>query len=647
MLMPKWLASSLRFKVAGAALCTTFIALVLSYAMSAWQDSRTMRADAVSHQRAVAEMLASNLSASLVFNDPASAATLLKSIQRIPSVQYAYVLTSRGTLFAASKAGLAPPPGDRGGRLERTETLIDRGVLRVRAPVDVDAEQVGQLVVVSSLAGLHQALVQQAIVAGALFAAAMAVALLAGVWLVGLAIDPVHRLSAAITAVRGGGDFSQRVQRKTSDELGRLTDDFNALFQQLGENDDALKRSLSDLIKARDEADAANVAKSQFLANMSHEIRTPLNGVLGMVQVMELGELPDEQRERLETIRESGDTLLQVLNDVLDFSKIEARKLEINPVEFDVEDLVAGVISTYAESAAKKGLALTSAMAPSAAGVWFGDAVRVRQILMNLVSNAIKFTDRGSITLEVAGSESGLSFVVVDTGIGIAEAEAPKLFNKFSQVDDSATRRFGGTGLGLAICRELAELMGGEIGVQSLPGAGSRFRVSLPLRKRSEARRAAPARPAPAAARLDRPADRPVRILAAEDNPTNQRVLAALLDSLGVDLTIVVNGRQAVEAWRSDAFDLILMDIQMPEMGGVAASQLIRAAEAELGLEPIPIIAVSANAMSHQVEEYLKAGMTAHVAKPIDFRALCSVINDVLAAPEGVAAHPEGRISAA
>ena len=300
-----------------------------------------------------------------------------------------------------------------------------------------------------------------------------------------------------------------------------------------------------------------------------------------------------------------------------------------------------------AEAAAGKGLILASAMEPSAAGTWFGDPIRVRQILMNLVSNAIKFTERGSITLEAAGSESGLSFVVVDTGIGIAESEVSKLFNKFSQVDDSATRRFGGTGLGLAICRELAELMGGEIGVQSLPGAGSRFRVTLPLRKVGEPRRSAPARAAAPAARLDQPEDRPLRVLAAEDNPTNQRVLAALLKSLDVELTLVANGREAVEAWRSTPFDLILMDIQMPEMGGVAASKLIRADEAARRARPIPIIAVSANAMSHQVEEYLEAGMYAHVAKPIDFRALCGVINDVLAAQAEIAPIQDEQTSAA
>ncbi len=366
-----------------------------------------------------------------------------------------------------------------------------------------------------------------------------------------------------------------------------------------------------------------------------------------MVQVMELGEMPAEQRGRLQIIRESGDALLQVLNDVLDFSKIEARKLEIRPVEFDMDELIAGVVSAYAANAAAKSLAFASAVEPGAAGTWLGDAVRVRQILMNLVSNAIKFTEHGSISLEAAASESGVSFVVVDTGMGIAESELPKLFSKFSQVDDSATRNFGGTGLGLAICRELAELMGGEIGVQSAPGTGSCFRVRLPLRKQGEARRSTPVRPTPAAASLDRPEDRPVRILAAEDNPTNQRVLAALLKSLDVELTLVVNGRQAVEAWRSSPFDLILMDIQMPEMGGVAASRLIRADEAARGARPIPIIAVSANAMSHQVEEYLEAGMTAHVAKPIDFRALCAAINDALAPPRDLPAFEDGETSAA
>ena len=621
----RWIDSSLKLKVAAATLVTTVIALSLSYASSARQQSLSERAQMVAHQQAVAQMLASNLSASLVFNDTQSAVTLLKSLTHIPDVRYAYVQTMRGQLFAASKPGVTPLAADQAA-FGRSQAQFLGSDLRVSVPVDVDAEHVGELVVVSSLTGLRQGLLRQAEIDGGLFVAAMALSVLVGFWLAGLIIRPVKRLTRAIADVRRSGDFSKRVEGPTRDEVGQLTYEFNALFHQLGDNQEALNHTLSDLIKARDDADAANAAKSRFLANMSHEIRTPLNGVLGMVQVMELDGLPAAQRERLDIIHESGNALLQVLNDVLDFSKIEAGQLELSAADFDLEELVHGVASIFGQNAERKGLAFTCTAQESARGAWFGDALRVRQILLNLINNAIKFTDHGGVALEVSGGElEGLVFVVADSGIGIAESEIPRLFNKFSQLDDSNTRRYGGTGLGLAICRELAQMMGGEITVESAAGKGSRFRVSLPLPRRSVASGKPASPPAPAKAAVGLAGGR-ARILAAEDNPTNQRVLAALLKTLDVELTIVDDGRQAVEAWRDGAFDLILMDIQMPEMGGVAATLLIRAAEAKTGRAPIPIIALSANAMSHQVDEYLAAGMNAHVAKPIDFAALCAAM---------------------
>jgi CheY-like chemotaxis protein/anti-sigma regulatory factor (Ser/Thr protein kinase) len=367
---------------------------------------------------------------------------------------------------------------------------------------------------------------------------------------------------------------------------------------------------------------------------MSHEIRTPLNGVLGMVQVMELETRTPLQAERLRTIRDSGQALLQVLNDVLDLSKIEAGEFDLHQTEFDVGDLAARTCAAFSGAAAAKQLRVGLRIDSDAAGVWVGDAQRVRQILSNLLSNALKFTDIGGVTLEVEQRRGALSFVVRDTGIGIAPDALPKLFGKFSQVDESNTRRFGGTGLGLAISRELAQLMKGDIEVESTPGVGSAFRVTLPLRFMG---RAAPAVEAPSAASPPTPApaqERPLRILAAEDNAINQKVLDALLAPLRVELSLVGDGQAAVEAWRAQPFDLILMDIQMPGVSGVAACETIRAEERARGLPRIPIVALSANAMSHQVDAYLAAGMTAHVAKPIDAAALYRAIEDAVVAPE-------------
>jgi CheY-like chemotaxis protein len=252
----------------------------------------------------------------------------------------------------------------------------------------------------------------------------------------------------------------------------------------------------------------------------------------------------------------------------------------------------------------------------------------------------VKFTDKGSVSLTAERTLDGLSFAVRDSGIGMSPEAAPLLFHKFSQVDESNERRFGGTGLGLAICRELIEMMGGTIEVETAPGEGSTFRVRLPAERATEAVAAEPASERTVAEEL---ADRPVRILAAEDNATNQRVLQALLAPLGVDLVIVGDGREAVQAWRDQDFDLILMDIQMPGMGGVAASLAIRAEEMAAGRRPIPIVALSANAMSHQVEEYMAAGMTGYVAKPIDIAVLHEAVREAVTRSD----EAEDQVSAA
>jgi CheY-like chemotaxis protein len=349
-----------------------------------------------------------------------------------------------------------------------------------------------------------------------------------------------------------------------------------------------------------------------------------------MAHMMETEPASDRQRDRLRTIRESGRALLQVLNDILDFSKIEAGKLETRPAEFDLEDLVRGATATFAESAAAMDLQWGYSLPEALKGVWFGDGLRIRQILMNLLSNALKFTDRGSVSLRIEPTPTGLSFAVCDTGIGVPTEQHSKLFSKFSQIDASDTRRFGGTGLGLVICRELAQLMGGTIDFQSTLDVGSTFTLCLPLAKIRDVEALVPVVTTPNAG--PEVAGEMIRILAAEDNSVNREVLAALLGAADIDLTLVEDGRIAVETWRNGAFDLILMDIQMPNMGGVEATQVIRSIEAERGFAPIPIIALTANVMSHQVGEYLSAGMNAYLAKPIDPAELFRTIGETVAA---------------
>ena len=411
----------------------------------------------------------------------------------------------------------------------------------------------------------------------------------------------------------------------------------------LGErNRDAerLKRVHAVARAARAAAEAANHAKSQFLANMSHEIRTPLNGVLGMAQAMAQDPLTDLQRDRLDVIRRSGDMLLAILSDILDLSKIEAGKLELEAASFDLEELARGAHAAFTAEANKKGVSFDLAIEPAAAGVYVGDSTRVRQILYNLVSNALKFTEAGEVRVDLFARPHGFGMRVEDTGIGIAPDRVAHLFQKFEQADASTTRRFGGTGLGLSICRELAHLMGGDIALESQVGRGSVFTVTLPLDRSTQ-----PAAPAIAALAEEVPentlGERPLKVLAAEDNSVNQLVLKTLLHQTGVHPMLVGDGVAALAAWEQEDWDLILMDMQMPLMDGLDATRAIRAREATSNRRRTPIIALTANVMSHQLATYVEAGMDGFVGKPIEVGELFAAMEAVLSAGEADQAEQE------
>ena len=419
------------------------------------------------------------------------------------------------------------------------------------------------------------------------------------------------------------------------------------------------KAALAEALEAAlIEAQAASQAKTTFLTTMSHEIRTPLNGVLGMAQSIAAGPLAPAQRERIDIIRRSGETLLAILNDVLDLAKVEAGKMELEEVAFDLQQLLQGAgdaFAAFAAFAADKNLDFEIEIAPAALGAYRGDPQRLRQILYNLLSNAMKFTDSGSVRLEAAFEAGMLTFTVADTGIGIADSHLDKLFQRFSQADSSTTRRYGGTGLGLAICSELARLMGGRVTVSSVMGEGSAFVVALPL-PRAAAQEAPPVRLAPAAppmaaaetvaaqsdpapaeeSTMEQPDIVPngTRLLCADDNLMNQMVLKALLQHLGVEPVLVADGDQAVAAWETESFDAILMDVQMPVMDGPTATAEIRAREAATGRPRTPIIAVTANVMAHQTAQYMACGMDDVVAKPIEIQRLFDALQRQLDGPQ-------------
>jgi signal transduction histidine kinase/CheY-like chemotaxis protein len=400
---------------------------------------------------------------------------------------------------------------------------------------------------------------------------------------------------------------------------------YKSYWKQL--QDRALETARSrELEAAKIAAELANFSKSQFLANMSHEIRTPMHGILGMAQLAIGSENPQEAREYAKTLRTAAEGLLRVLNDILDFSKIEAGKLTLEHVPFSVRHSVDEVRKMILPQARAKGLVLECRVDDDVPDLLLGDPTRFHQVLVNLMGNALKFTEFGSVSLEVtqtaptlAASEVMLLFRVSDTGIGIPADQQKFIFDAFAQADGSVTRRFGGTGLGLAICSQLVRLMGGQLSVESVLNAGSTFQFTCRF---GIARKQEPSiDPSSSDAQ-----EAPMRILLAEDNPVNQMVAMKLLAKHGHKVKIATTGIEAVQAWDQEEFDLVLMDEQMPVMDGVEAVRQIRAREASSGAKRTAIVALTASAMKGDRERFLAAGMDGYLAKPFSAEELYATL---------------------
>ncbi|MFN4295376.1 MAG: ATP-binding protein [Brevundimonas sp.] len=480
----------------------------------------------------------------------------------------------------------------------------------------------------SALRGYHGAngralVVMEIALVGGILSAALIAALMGAILVrdMGSPVSALTRIMRRLAA--GETDFvAPGVGRR--DEIGdmaRAVDTFRraAVVKMRLEREAEEHRRQTEALMI--EAQAANRAKSEFLATMTHELRTPLNGVLGMAQIMAHDELSPAQRQRLDTINESGAALLRIINDILDISRIEAGRLSLEPAPFNMRNFGNDLAALYGPLAAEKGLAFSLVVEPEAEGWFLGDVVRIRQVMGNLFSNALKFTETGGIEGRIAREDDILRLSVADTGPGIAARDRARLFDRFVQADGSSTRKHGGAGLGLAICRDLAALMGGAVTVESTPGEGSTFALEIALTPvdsapREDARGAAP--------------DRPVRVLIAEDNPANRLVLSTLLSQFAIESETVEDGEAAIEAWASGDWDAILMDIHMPRMDGIAATAGIREREKSEDRPRTPIIAVTASILAHETDGYLAVGMDGWVPKPVDARRMLETLKTAL-----------------
>ena len=474
--------------------------------------------------------------------------------------------------------------------------------------------------------------------AGAAGAAMLVLLLAMSKWItepVNAAIQHAHCIA--------NGDLEIRIKEGSILEIRNLQMALNSMAAQLKASYASIEASNQELMIARDIAIESSQLKSQFLTNMSHEIRTPLNGVIGMTRLLLGGSLGPEQREYAQMAHASGKILLKLINDILDFSKIEAGKLDLEMLEFSLPALLDEIIDLLTITARAKGLQFSCIIAPGTPELLHGDPARLRQVLLNLVGNGIKFTEHGEVVVHVslvAASANGtvVRFAVRDTGIGIHADKQVLLFEKFSQVDASTTRHYGGSGLGLAISKQLVGLMNGEIGVASVVGHGAEFWFTACFATALQSTPIAP--PPPEFPPAPPPPIRGhwpfLRVLLAEDNLINQKVAAGFLRNMGLPVDVVVDGRKAVDAIATTAYDLVLMDMQMPGMDGLDATRLIRAAHTGANHPRLPIIAMTANAMQKDREKCLEAGMDDYLDKPVTPESLAHMLERWLPAPSHI-----------